>query len=705
METSTIPPVSELKQNDKEEKINSKRQKNIKILKDDYLKCIIYSINKLEEKNTLNKDEEYNKVQLEKEESIIKNNNKYYEDKTFEETVNFILDIINKYEHRFSFRTFDKMIEEIYTSQSSDYFISRILTNPFELITITRSPITFKQAYDIMIELKIKISDELFIDKWCIDTLNNNNGSFYKVRGKKEQDKYKKYTSSNCFVKTWNGLLWKFCLEKKIPKETYFTYLKILDKLLIEHTDYKGVYGIKQYIELEKNIGDELLDLYHEQTNNIDNNKLNNIIEDYETKKRFKLNNEQLNAIKTCLTNKFSIIDGPPGTGKSTITEVIIEWYNQSGLGDEICLAAPTGKAIKGLLNNCKNISDPRKCGTIHKCLYNTFGKIKSAKIFNKIHKIIVDEASMIDIFIFKSLIAWCKIFNCGLILCGDIDQLPPVGMGRPFECIIKSNIFPDNITNLIEIKRQDKGKLKDCILNIKKRNLTESDFDNKSTIFIDHDFNDEEKTINIFNDIIKAEGKDDIAIITPQKQEKAGVNEMNTLLQVNVFNQNENYKCGNFKNNDLIMRTENKYTEDDIKVNGECGRIYMENDKEKKAKIIYEYSAKNLSPEQISSEQEKNTEIIPYEKISRILMLNYCNTVHKYQGSQKPIIVFICSGQHSASLSWGSNRLKLVYTAISRAQKKLYVIGNKNLFFSVQKCQEEPFVSSFMTEFNTYEF
>ena len=176
----------------------------------------------------------------------------------------------------------------------------------------------------------------------------------------------------------------------------------------------------------------------------------------------------------------------------------------------------------------------------------------------------------------------------------------------------------------------------------------------------------------------------------------------MNTLLQVNVFNQNENYKWGNFKNNDLIMRTENKYTDDDIKVNGECGRIYMENDKEE-ATIIYEYSAKNLSPDEIRTELEKNTEVIPYEKISRTLMLNYCNTVHKYQGSQKPIVVFICSGQHSASLSWGSNRLKLVYTAISRAQKKLYVIGDKNVFFNVQKYQDEPFVSSFMSEFITW--
>ena len=83
---------------------------------------------------------------------------------------------------------------------------------------------------------------------------------------------------------------------------------------------------------------------------------------------------------------------------------------------------------------------------------------------------------------------------------------------------------------------------------------------------------------------------------------------------------------------------------------------------------------------------------------------LNYCNTVHKYQGSQKPVIIFICSPLHN-SLSWGTNRLKLVYTAISRAQKKLIVIGDKQLFFDVQNCQDEPFVSSFMSEFITYEF
>jgi len=82
---------------------------------------------------------------------------------------------------------------------------------------------------------------------------------------------------------------------------------------------------------------------------------------------------------------------------------------------------------------------------------------------------------------------------------------------------------------------------------------------------------------------------------------------------------------------------------------------------------------------------------------------LNYCNTVHKYQGSQKDVVVFICSSIHS-SLSWGTNRLKLAYTAISRAAKNLIILGDKETFFAIQNCKEEPFVSSFMSEFNDCE-
>jgi exodeoxyribonuclease V alpha subunit len=286
----------------------------------------------------------------------------------------------------------------------------------------------------------------------------------------------------------------------------------------------------------------------------------------------------------------------------------------------------------------------------------------------------------------FHNLLKKCKYFSCDLVLCGDIKQLPPVGKGRPFECIINSELF--NTVHLTEIKRQDTGMLKDCIVKINKRELTMSDFDGVSTMFIEHDFTSEKETIQICNKLVKKFGRDNIAFITPENNKQPGVFEMNKLLQNDVYNSTRPYTHGNFKEDDFVIRTENKYDDDIIRVNGDSGKISF---RDGMAHVRYDDDPLN------------NVERVPLTDIYDNFKLNYCNTVHKYQGSQKDVVVFICSSVH-ASLSWGTNRLKLAYTAISRAAKNLVVIGCKETFFNIQNCKDEPFVSSFMSEFNECE-
>ena len=87
----------------------------------------------------------------------------------------------------------------------------------------------------------------------------------------------------------------------------------------------------------------------------------------------------------------------------------------------------------------------------------------------------------------------------------------------------------------MTEIKRQDTGKLKDCIIKINKRELAIGDFDNDSTIFINHTFTDEDKTIQICNQLVQKYGKNSIAFITPENNKQPGVFEMNKLLQNKV--------------------------------------------------------------------------------------------------------------------------------------------------------------------------
>jgi ATP-dependent exoDNAse (exonuclease V) alpha subunit len=81
---------------------------------------------------------------------------------------------------------------------------------------------------------------------------------------------------------------------------------------------------------------------------------------------------------------------------------------------------------------------------------------------------------------------------------------------------------------------------------------------------------------------------------------------------------------------------------------------------------------------------------------------VNYCNTVHKWQGSQEKAVVFIVSAAHS-SLRY-QNALRLAYTAMSRATKKLIVVGDRKTFFKIQHVRQFKFISGFMKCFTDHE-
>jgi len=645
---------------------------------------------------------------------------------TFEDFILFILSFnfenINIKINKFTLKTFNKMIESLKNEKHSVYFIKTILLDPLNLIKIDFSPIHFNQAYEILKQTNTlkHISNKLLIEKWAIYTLQDNNGSFFKIKSNADSKYVYKYYDSRPFKQGWEYCLNKFCEDKSL-KKYYNTFLKILNSLLIPHTKFKGLYGIIEYVEIEKQIGNDILDLYYHEDDNddhindddghIDDDeckcnkcKFNKFILNFERDEQIKFTDEQIQAIKSGITDDLCIITGPPGTGKSTIIKAIIEWYNINTTNNCISIQAPTGKAFKGIIEKCQNVKDFKICGTLHKCLLNSFNKNKMNNTNNNIDNIVIDEVSMVDIFMFKKLITWCKYYGCRLILCGDCNQLPPVGKGRPFESLINSGLF--NIQFLTEIKRQNSGKLKDCIVNINNNTLSENDFDNINTIFINHDFKDDTKTIQIFNTIVAQDGIANIGIITPENNKEPGVFEMNKLLQNHVYNKDKSYYHGYFKEGDKVMRTENNYSDDIIRVNGDCGEITF-TDHNNNSYVINDYNKKHKIKKVPASKIEyecNNSELVKLSDLKHKFMLNYCNTVHKFQGSQMPVIVFICSPLH-ASLSYGTNRLKLAYTAISRAQRKLIVIGDKTVFFNIQNCKDEPFITSFMIEFNDFEF
>lgn len=342
----------------------------------------------------------------------------------------------------------------------------------------------------------------------------------------------------------------------------------------------------------------------------------------------------------------------------------------------------------------------------------------KDDNLPRNIDMIIVDEASMIDIYLFDNLLKWCKYFNsdgttCKLILVGDIEQLPPVGLGRPFECIMKSGLF--NTNELDEIKRQDNGTLKDCILDLKNNKLSIDNFDGNIARFIEHDFKNKHETSHIFTQIVEEFGKENIAVISPENNNErgdgaGGVYEMNKMLQI-ICNPDEEICHSIFKHGDYVIRKENDYTQDIIRVNGDTGIIHFDknnrsNNNNKNNTTNRKYNRKNEAIVYYDDDSAtiKNREAINYDNLYDKFALNYCCTVHKFQGSQKKVIVFICSSNHSSLLT-GSNRKKLAHTAISRPTHNLICIGSKDVLFKhIQNCEEPPFITCFMEKFNHYD-
>src|SRR3990167_4659977 len=223
------------------------------------------------------------------------------------------------------------------------------------------------------------------------------------------------------------------------------------EKIKIITQDEKHFVTLSQYYATEKSVSNwiEKINLTTSKCK-FDFDKIYNQIR---TKSDIELNEKQQRAILSCLQNKISIITGGPGTGKTTVIKTLIEILKSNSVSFK--LAAPTGRAAKRI-NECTFCS----AQTIHRLLEFDVSimKFKINENFTlKLDFLIVDEASMIDIFLANSLLKALPL-NAHLVLIGDIDQLPSVGAGNFLKDLIKSEKIP--YVQLTEIFRQAQNSL-----------------------------------------------------------------------------------------------------------------------------------------------------------------------------------------------------------------------------------------------------
>ena len=364
----------------------------------------------------------------------------------------------------------------------------------------------------------------------------------------------------------------------------------------------------------------------------------------------------QKEAILNFFRNKISIIVGGPGTGKTTIVKALSEIFKELYPFGNLIVTAPTGRAAKRINEICDVESK-----TVHSLLKwnkenNTFiYNVENPLIYDAL---IIDEFSMVDNSLFASLLKACARVK-KICIIGDNNQLPSIRPGNLLNDLIDSGKIP--VTMLEYNYRQSRGNEIITLANdIRNNDVDLGRFENDISFF---DINrDRFDLISLIKEDIK-EGYmlDEIQILAPMYKGEWGIDSLNYALQ-EAFNPKDPYKKEKksgkyiYRENDKILQLKNR-PNDDV-YNGDIGILEDIDDKEKS--LMVNYSGTYV--------------FYPFEELDDI-SLAYALSVHKAQGSEYQAVYFIFNRNNYHML----NR-NLIYTAISRAKKKLVIIGSKDL-------------------------
>ncbi|MDO4963181.1 MAG: ATP-dependent RecD-like DNA helicase [bacterium] len=435
--------------------------------------------------------------------------------------------------------------------------------------------------------------------------------------------------------------------------------IKIEDNKYFIYEDYES----EEYIAYKVNY------LINKQNTKYKNLDLK--IKDLENKFNITYSDKQKEAITKAIENNILIITGGPGTGKTTIIKAIVELYkniNKLELKDLIknmALLAPTGRASKRM---CESTNYPAT--TIHRFL--RWNKESNEFMVNEYdpdfsNLIIVDEVSMIDNNLMCSLLKGLTN-NIKLILVGDYNQLPSVGNGNVLKDLIDSDIV-DTIS-LDLLYRQDESSYIPVLANDIKNNELNEDFmvdrdDYKflscnSDVILPSLINIVKKTISKGYDYKR------VQIMAPMYAGVNGIDNINKVMQ-DVFNPPDINKK-EIKYSDIIYRENDKVLQlvndpDNNVFNGDIGIIKKIN-----------YKGASNTPE-ITIDYYGNIVTYDFKKFSNFKH-GFIISIHKSQGSEFELVIMPISTTYKRMLY-----KKLIYTGITRAKRKLILIGDPSAF------------------------
>ena len=393
-------------------------------------------------------------------------------------------------------------------------------------------------------------------------------------------------------------------------------------------------------------------------------------LSEYEASEGVQLCQQQREAVLAAAMEGMCVITGGPGTGKTTSINLIIRVLERLG---DVELCAPTGRAAKRMSE-----ATGRPARTLHRLLeYGGEGMGFQRNDDNPLDAdaVIVDEMSMVDIFLMRALM---KALRPGtrLILVGDADQLPSVGAGNVLRDLIASEAL--RVVRLTEIFRQ--AGESQIVVNAHRINRGEYPVirARQTDFFLER----RESAVQASESVVALvstrlpnymgfDALRDIQVMAPMKRGDGGVYSLNALLQaalnparpeVPQLTRGQTV----FRRGDKVMQVRNNYdltwTRDgedgDGVFNGDIGYIAAVDPRERALTVEFD-----------------DGRVAEYDEgLLDDLELAYCMSVHKSQGSEFDAVVLpLVSGPPMLMTR------NLLYTAVTRAKRLVVIVGRES--------------------------
>ncbi len=375
------------------------------------------------------------------------------------------------------------------------------------------------------------------------------------------------------------------------------------------------------------------------------------------------LNDEQRAALKLLAASPIAILTGAPGTGKTVTIKALSAIFERAGY--QIYLTAPTGRAAARLSE-----ATGKPAQTLHRLLHSHRQQLPIKRLIAPqiTEAIIVDEASMLDLFLAERLVEFCTS-RTRLVFVGDVHQLPPVGPGQVFRDLIESGQIP--VVELTNTFRQsEQSPITTAARRIKAGlapELPSPGAARSDCYFIEANSAFEIQRLVVSaatSSLPKRCGADpyrDIQVLTPMRKGALGTITLNNLirdsLNHSVAEENPSAQSSqpDFQPNDRVLQTRNNY---DLGVfNGECG-------------IVEDVTSETVTVR--FGERRVEYHRTYFAQLSH----GFAITIHRSQGSEYPFVIIPVHESQSMMLS-----RELLYTALTRGRKMVVLIGSRRAF------------------------